>query len=91
MKTIGIRELRQNASRWLRLVEQGESFEITDRGRAVALLVPTSVEQSARERLIRAGRLSPGNGRALDVEPLPPTPGQPLPSEILAAMRDDER
>jgi prevent-host-death family protein len=91
MKTIGIRELRQNASRWLRLVEQGESFEITDRGRAVALLVPTSAGQSTRERLIRAGRLSPGNGHVLDVEPLPLTPGQPLPSEILAAMRDDER
>jgi len=28
---VGVRELRQNLSRWLRRVENGESFEVTDR------------------------------------------------------------
>jgi prevent-host-death family protein len=42
MKRIGVRELRQNASKYLEDVESGESIEITDRGRPVARLVPVS-------------------------------------------------
>jgi prevent-host-death family protein len=30
---VGVRELRQNLSKWLRRVANGESFEVTDRGR----------------------------------------------------------
>ena len=40
MQRIGVRELRQHASRYLALVAHGETVEVTDRGRAVALLVP---------------------------------------------------
>ena len=32
MERIGIRELRQHASRWVRRAAAGESFEVTDRG-----------------------------------------------------------
>jgi prevent-host-death family protein len=41
MDRIGVRELRQHASRYLARVASGETIEVTDRGRAVALLVPT--------------------------------------------------
>jgi prevent-host-death family protein len=40
MTTVGARELRQRASELLCLVEGGETIEITDRGRPVALLAP---------------------------------------------------
>ena len=40
MTSVGVRALRQRASELLRLVEQGETVEITDRGRPVALLIP---------------------------------------------------
>ncbi|HEY7222582.1 MAG TPA: type II toxin-antitoxin system prevent-host-death family antitoxin [Micromonosporaceae bacterium] len=40
MASVGIRELRQSASGLVRRVELGETIEITDRGRAVALLTP---------------------------------------------------
>ena len=40
MKSIGVRELRQRASEYLRHVEAGRTLEITARGRPVALLVP---------------------------------------------------
>ena len=40
MKTIGVRQLRQRASEYLRRVEAGGTVEVTARGRAVALLVP---------------------------------------------------
>jgi prevent-host-death family protein len=43
MNRIGIRELRQHASRYLAAVQAGETVEITDRGRLVALLVPPPV------------------------------------------------
>src|SRR5680860_37507 len=33
MRSIGIRELRQRASEYLRLVASGETVEVTDRGR----------------------------------------------------------
>ena len=91
MRSIGIRELRQQASRYLRSVERGETIEVTDRGRPVALLVPIA-EAAVRERLIASGRLRPASGDLLDLgEPLPPKKGVPLPSEILRRMREDER
>ena len=40
MSTIGVRELRQNASEVLRAVEAGEPATVTVAGRAVAQIVP---------------------------------------------------
>ncbi len=92
MVSIGIRELRQNASRYLRLVEeQGEPIQITDRGRPVALLSPLPLG-SRIEQLARSGRLKRATRPWKDLgPPLEPVPGVPLPSEVLAAMRADER
>ncbi|WP_188486172.1 type II toxin-antitoxin system Phd/YefM family antitoxin [Williamsia phyllosphaerae] len=55
MKVIGIRELRQNASRYLAQVEAGEELEVTNRGRVVARLVPVTESARTRESLIDAG------------------------------------
>jgi len=55
MTSVGVRELRQRASELLRLVEQGETIEITDRGRPVALLSPLA-PGSPLEQCVRAGR-----------------------------------
>lgn len=43
--TVGLRELRQEASELLRRVEQGERFVITVAGRPSALLVPARPAQ----------------------------------------------
>lgn len=89
--SIGIRELRQNASRYLRLVEErGEPIEITDRGRPVAYLTPVPAPTSRIEQLRASGRIRRGRGGPLPT-PVEPKPGVPLPSEILAHMRADER
>lgn len=91
MERIGIRELRQHASIWLKRVQRGESFEVTDRGQPVALLLPY-VEVDPYERLVASGAIRRGEGDLLDLgPPLPPKPGIPLPSEILEQMRADER
>lgn len=42
MKTVGVRELRQNASMILRDVADGETIEITHHGHPVAQLIPTT-------------------------------------------------
>jgi len=91
MDRIGVRELRQNASRWLRRVAAGESFEVTDRGRPVALLVPVP-PGAGLEALVAAGRATPGHGRLGDLGPaLPLRPGAPRPGEVLEQLRADER
>lgn len=87
---IGIRELRQNASRYLRLVEERrEPIEITDRGRPVAILVPLPTG-SRLDQLAASGRLRRGTGGPLP-QPVDPAPGVPLPSAILEELRADER
>jgi prevent-host-death family protein len=89
MKQISITELRQHAGALARRAHQGESFEITERGRPIALLIPRRGNEI--EWLTAAGLLSVPEGNLLDWEPLPAKEGVPLPSEILAQMRADER
>jgi antitoxin (DNA-binding transcriptional repressor) of toxin-antitoxin stability system len=83
--------LRQRASELLRRVERGETIEITDRGRPVALLGPLP-DGSPLERMRAAGEVEPA-GAELDElpEPLVLAPGTESPSEALARLRRDER
>ena len=91
MERIGVRELRQHASRYLARVRAGETIEVTDRGRPVARLVP--VGEETWQDLIDAGVVIPPAhpGRDItEIEPLPAGDGPTL-SEILRRMRDDDR
>ena len=54
----GIRELRDNLSRYLKIVQDGQEVMVTDHGRAVARLVPLD-QPRAIDRLISEGRISP--------------------------------
>ncbi len=90
MVRVGIRELRQRASELLRLVEQGETIEVTDRGRPVALLTPLP-KGSALERLRAAGELEPASADLDDLPPPLPSRAKELPSQVLARLRRDER
>ena len=83
---VGIRELRQNLSIYLRRVARGERLELTDRGRPVALLVPIRPDMSPIERLVAEGRATMPVGDLLDL-PLPK--GEPD-LEVLEAL-DEER
>ena len=59
MSRIGVRELRQHASRYLAQVKAGETVEVTERGRLIAKLVPPEPAETARDQLIAEGRLLP--------------------------------
>lgn len=89
MERVGVRQLRQNLSVYLRRVGAGERFEVTEHGRLVAALVPLSDEMSALERLVQEGRLIPAVGRIEDLGPPPtPSPRQRVSvSEALEEMR----
>ena len=57
-KIVGVAELRQNLSRYLRRVEQGERLLVTDRNRPVAELGPPAASGAALDRLVSEGRVS---------------------------------
>jgi len=58
MSTVGVGELRQNLSKYLRRVEAGERLVVTDRNRPVAELGPPSSTGEALDRLIAEGRVT---------------------------------
>ncbi len=91
MKTVGVRELRRRASELLRLVEQGEIVEITDRGRPVALLGPLT-NGTPLERMRAAGELEPASEDPNGLpEPLILAAGVETPTSVLRRLRSDER
>ena len=66
---VGVRELRQNLSVYLRRVKRGERLEVTERGRVVAVLAPLSEASTPLERLVISGRASPPEGDLLELLP----------------------
>lgn len=55
---VGVRELRDNLSKWIARAKRGQNILITERGKPVARL--THVEESpALERLIAKGLITP--------------------------------
>ncbi len=91
MERIGIRELRQNASEYVRRAEAGETIEVTDRGRPVARLAPLPAADSILDRLIAEGKMTPATADIASLgPPLPPTPGARPLSEIVDELREDK-
>jgi prevent-host-death family protein len=91
MTSVGVCELRQRASELLRRVERGETIEVTDRGRPVAVLSPVHVG-SALDRLRALGEVDVATGNLDDLpDPLVLARGAERPSEVLARLRRNER
>ncbi|MEX2554921.1 MAG: type II toxin-antitoxin system prevent-host-death family antitoxin [Actinomycetota bacterium] len=91
MNSVGVRELRQRASELLRRVEAGETFEVTDRGRPVAVLGPVR-DRRPLERLRETGEIEPARGDLSDLpDPIKLAPGQERPSHVLERLREHER
>ncbi|HEU0190189.1 MAG TPA: type II toxin-antitoxin system Phd/YefM family antitoxin [Mycobacterium sp.] len=91
MSTVGVRELRQRASELLRRVEAGETIEITDRGRPVALLSPMP-RGGPYERMLTSGEIECATGDFADLPaPVELDPGVESPSVTLSRLRAHER
>jgi len=67
--TVGVAELRQNLSVYLRRVQRGERLVVTDRNRPVAELGPAPSTGAQLDQLIAEGRVSRPVRRGLP-EPL---------------------
>lgn len=86
--TVGVRELRQHLSRYLDRVKAGEDLVVTEHGREVARIVPSSTDAYA-ELATRFGASVP-IGRLEDIAAQLPTPGMPAGTTdaFLAESRD---
>ncbi len=70
-RRLGVRAMRQNLSVYLRRVGSGETFEVTARGRPVAVLGPIEDAQTPIGRLVASGRASSPEGDLLELGPPP--------------------
>ena len=87
----GIRELKDNLSRYIRRIEAGERVLVTAHGRVVAELVPSVSNRSRTsqfEALIASGVITPP---VEDGDPLGNCPEIRLPSGTAAAMIGSDR
>jgi prevent-host-death family protein len=94
MKSVGLRDLKNRLSEYIREVRLGEAVLVTDRGEVVAELIPPGRGTdergvpSALVALARRGQLT--FGRANDAGAYPKLP-QPLKRSHSAELLDQER
>lgn len=90
MERVGIREMRQNLSRYAQRAFRGEAFVITDRGNEVAQLGPAPSRASSIDRLVAERGARRGRGRLLDAIPELSEPiAGPATAEVLDDIRAD--
>jgi len=84
MTTVGIRELKAHLSSYLRLVQNGESVVVTDRGREIAVIETPGTERDALRRLMDSGlvRWSGGKPSVPDGPPVK-IQGEPISKTVL--------
>ena len=91
MDKIGIRELRQHASRYLRRVRAGEIITITEHGEPIAEIRPLPQDETPIRQLEREGNITRATADLLELAPMMPADEHPPLSEILEEMRAAER
>jgi prevent-host-death family protein len=87
---VGVRELRNGLSEYLTRVKKGERIEVTQRGEAIALLLPLPTADqtmSALLELVLEGSISWSGGKPRGAESLLVVHGRPLSETVL----DDRR
>lgn len=87
LSRIGVRELRQNLSVYLRRVEKGETLEVTEHGRPVARLAPVPAGERVLDLLIAEGRATPARGQIEDILPIRGKPDARASEAVRRALR----
>ena len=93
MVSVGVRELKNRLSEYLRMVRRGEEILVTDRGEPVAeLRQPSTASQTSAypelERRARAGKVRLGAPNRPDLYPSLPSS---LPPGAAQRLLDEER
>ena len=87
---VGVRELRQHLSVHLRKVADGNTLEVTEHGRPVAVLAPLPQPESLVARLVAAGRATQPEGDLLELGAPKGRPSRRL-TQALQTLRADRR
>lgn len=89
MTTVGVRELKNHLSEYLRRVAEGERITVTDRGRPVAVMAPpeSPAEHEIVRRMVREGIASWGGGKPRGAARPVRLRGKPLSSTVLEDRR----
>lgn len=90
IESVGVRELRQNASKVLDQVKDGAIIEITEHGVPVARILP--ITKSLYDEYIESGLIKPA--RNPDWRPHPgraKMPGSKTSTQVLMEIRAEER
>ena len=87
MTTIPHRELRNQSSKILERVKNGETIDVTNNGEIAATLIPPSA--SPFERLLLAGLVLPAAGGPVDFLALPRVTSEASTADILDDLRRD--
>ncbi len=53
MKTVGIRELKENLSQYMKKIKSGETIIVTERKKEVAIIVPYSIGIDEEEKVLQ--------------------------------------
>jgi antitoxin (DNA-binding transcriptional repressor) of toxin-antitoxin stability system len=94
MATAGIRDLKNNLSRYLRRLKPGEAIAITDRGRVVAQLRAAPAGESPGGRyveLVAHGLIRPASEAGDPLAAWPKRPAIALPRGTAAALIAQDR
>ncbi|MEE2570698.1 type II toxin-antitoxin system prevent-host-death family antitoxin [Pseudarthrobacter sp. J64] len=87
MTTIPHRELRNQSSKILERVRNGETIDVTNNGEVAATLIPPAL--SPLERLLLAGQVRPAHPGAVDFVAIPRVKLTETTAEILTDLRGD--
>jgi prevent-host-death family protein len=91
MESVGVRELRQNLSRYLMEVKGGNSLRVTERGREVARLIPSGPTDSPIARLVAERGATMPTANLIELARASPQrpAGGPSSRELLDAEREE--
>lgn len=89
MSHVGVRELKNGLSRYLKRVQEGEEIVVTERGRSVARLVPVNGSNLKEELqpLLREGAIRWDGGKPRGAKKRPVVRGKILSEMILEDRR----
>jgi prevent-host-death family protein len=89
MKTVGVRQLKEHLSRYLKRVKSGESIIVTDRKKEVAVLVPYGMETDEEKvlRSIQHGIAYWAGGKPKGMMPLIVSRGKKVSNAVLEDRR----
>ncbi len=87
---IGVRELKDKLSATLALVQRGETVTVTDRNRAVAVIVPARAEDEEDvvvRTLVKSGRVAWSGGKPEGLEKAPRVRGPSVSEAVVEDRR----